>query len=144
MIYSNITYVQSSCGQGSPAPGQGGLAPFPPLVLLSAPFSLNPSISPTSPVGFGIGHSLASLLDPSASCPSAVSSLGAAHFRRLRRLGAPSGISSPSAYANRGAGHGRTCGRATTKKLAKRVVAKRVEVNFERGWRRGGMILAMV
>jgi len=32
------------------------------------------------------------------------------------------------------------CGKATTKKLAKSVVAKREEVSLLRGWRWGGMM----
>lgn len=48
-----------------------------------------------------------------------------------------------SAYATLGAGHGNTCGKATTKKLAKRVVAKSEDVRRLRGWRcGGGLILA--
>lgn len=62
-------------------------------------------------------------------------------FRRRRRLRCcvPSGIS-PSAYANRGAGHGSICGRATTKKQANSVVAKREDVSRLRGWRGGGIM----
>lgn len=45
---------------------------------------------------------------------------------------------SPSRNALLGAGQGRTCGRATTKKLAKTVVIKRDEVMRDRGWRCGG------
>jgi hypothetical protein len=45
-----------------------------------------------------------------------------------------------SAYKTLGAGQGRTCGKATTKNEANRVVAKRDEVRRERGWRCGGIL----
>lgn len=51
----------------------------------------------------------------------------------------PSGATSESAYFTRGAGHGRMCGRATTKKLATTVVAKSEDVIRDRGCRCGGM-----
>lgn len=124
----------------------GGL-PFPSPLLLGG---LNPKISPTKPPGFGTGHSLfgIALLDNAAALSLPLSSISrlllvdslcspsfVAHFLRRRfRCGVPSGIS-PSAYANRGAGHGSTCGRATTKKLANSVVAKREDVSRLRGWR---------
>ena len=66
--------------------------------------------------------------------PSSVSTT----FLLLRRRGVPSGIS-PSARTNLGAGHGRACGKATTKKLANRVVANREDVNRLRGCKWGGM-----
>jgi hypothetical protein len=122
---------------------------------LSSSEGLNPNISPTKPPGFGTGHSLFDLLirirAPSSSQPflfssgpstrlSLVSSVfSPSHFRRLLLLGAPLDIS-PSAYATLGAGHGRICGNATTKKLAKSVVAKREDVSRLRGCRWGGMM----
>jgi hypothetical protein len=131
---------------------QGGL-PFPSSFVLGG---LKPKISPTKPPGFGTGHSLfgigigardnamfSSLLfstlwhsrDESDCSPSFPT-----HFLlRLLRCGVPSGIS-PSAYAKRGAGHGKTCGKATTKKLANSVVANREDVNRLRGWRCGGIV----
>jgi hypothetical protein len=60
---------------------------------------------------------------------------------RLRFLGI--GVPS-SAYSTRGAGQGRACGRATTKKDAKRVVAKREEVRRERGCRCGGIFPSLL
>lgn len=47
---------------------------------------------------------------------------------------------SPSAYVILGAGHGSTCGRPTTKKLASMVVANKDEVIRDLGWRCGGMM----
>jgi hypothetical protein len=132
--------------------GHGGL-PLPSSPVLGG---LNPKISPTKPPGFGTGHSLfgigprdnttalSSLPSPNSWLPfvdSLCSPSFATHFLRRRFLcGVPSGIS-PSAYANRGAGQGNTCGRATTKKLAKSVVAKREDVSRLRGWRCGGIMV---
>jgi hypothetical protein len=117
---------------------------------------LNPKISPTIPPGFGIGHSpLFSFAvrsrDVSSSLPSSTNesffdnsvrwSSFCPHLGRFRLLGVRSGIS-PSAYAILGAGHGKMCGKATTKKLAKRVVANNEEVTRLRGCRCGGMVTA--
>jgi hypothetical protein len=127
--------------------------PSPPLFPV-----LNPSICPTIPPGFGTGHSLRDLLlaessfitssvslETSSTCfagtlPSGVVSVVSTTFRRLLRFCVPSGFISPSAYATRGAGQGSACGRPTTKKLARRVVAKREDVHRERGCRWGGMM----
>lgn len=115
---------------------------------------LKPKISPTNPPGFGTGHSLfdtgerdgVTVASSFVSSPSRhsrdnsrCSPSFSTHFllRRLR-CGVPSGIS-PSAYANLGAGHGKACGKATTKKLANSVVAKREDVSRLRGWRCGGI-----
>jgi hypothetical protein len=129
------------------SPCYGGLEdPFPSLLE-----GLNPNISPTNPPGFGTGHSLFVILNWlfSITPPSQSSTLSSvtdlsfnglspSHLRRLRFLGE---VPSPaSAYATLGAGHGRTCGNATTKKLAKRVVANKEEVSRLRGWRCGGMM----
>jgi hypothetical protein len=134
----------------------GGFSPFPPLLEF-----LNPNISPTIPPGFGIGHSplfdlamgtSSSLLSSPNCCPSfdiSVPSSFSTHFGRLVLLlvlvlvRVPSAISS-SAYAILGAGHGKICGRATTKKLAKSVVANKEDVTRLRGWRCGGMTVALV
>jgi hypothetical protein len=138
------------------APFHGGLDPFP----SPPPRAFQPSSSPKNPPRLGTGHtrlgfcpgpfSLATI----ASSPSSLSSTrrrfpgflsapsSSAHFRRCRRLRCgcpcPSGLS-PSANATLGAGHGRTWGRPTTKKLKKRVVAKSVEVRRLRGCRCDGM-----
>jgi hypothetical protein len=124
---------------------------------------LKPNICPTIPPGFGTGHSLRSLLldgissstvsSSSDTCSTtfgacrhadagADSSLGTPTFLLLRRLGVPSGFraTGPSAYATRGAGQGSAWGRPTTRKEARRVVAKREEVRRERGWRCGGIV----
>lgn len=50
---------------------------------------------------------------------------------------------SSSAYATLGAGQGKACGSATTKKLAKSVVANREDVSRLRGWRCGGMMCGL-
>lgn len=104
----------------------------------------NPSHSPSMPPGFGTGHSLLS----GTFCPGPISSSSgvvwpnfAMPFRtsgvslRFHRLLRPfsSITTSPSANRAGGTGQGRMCGRATTKKLAKTVVAKRVEVVRDRG-----------
>lgn len=124
----------------------GGFEPFP--SLLEPP---NPKISPTSPIGFGTGHSLFCLLKPTSSISSLLSSMAEApvttrfpsisstgHFRLLRRLPA-CGVPS-SAYTTLGAGHGSAWGRTTTKKLAKRVVANREDVKRLRGCMCGGIV----
>lgn len=124
----------------------GGFEPFP--SLLEPP---NPRISPTSPPGFGTGHSLFCFLNPTSSISSLLSSAAEAtfttlvpsfsstgHFRLLRLLPA-CGVPS-SAYATLGAGHGSACGKTTTKKLAKRVVANKEEVKRLRGCMCGGIV----
>jgi len=128
----------------------GGFELFPSLLE-----GLNPRISPTIPPGFGIGHSplfdfdnwsrrvlaLLSSINGSSFNISASPSFSTT-FARLLLLRVPSGIS-PSAYATLGAGHGRICGKATTKKLAKSVVANIEEVARLRGCKCGGMLAAL-
>ena len=130
----------------------GGFELFPSPSVLEG---LNPSSSPTRPPGFGTGHSLFGL-EPCiraisvASSPSILSSTArvllpcapsfSTYFRRRRLFcGCPSGLS-PSANATLGAGHGRTCGKPTTAKLKKSVVANKEDVSRLRGWRCGGMM----
>ena len=125
------------------------------LFLPSPLHDLKPKISPKIPGGLGTGHSLFAILFPPSpsislstsaspstsptpgltkSFDSVVSSLRFSLRQtaglRLRFLGI--GVPS-SAYSTRGAGQGRACGKATTKKDAKSVVAKREEVRRERG-----------
>ena len=59
----------------------------------------------------------------------------------LQRFRRPfsSTTTSPSAYFVLGTGQGKTCGKATTKKLASTVVAKSDEVMRDLGCRCGGM-----
>ncbi|RYP43676.1 hypothetical protein DL769_011518 [Monosporascus sp. CRB-8-3] len=118
-----------------------------------------------TPPGLGTGHSrsclglgLASFCSPSKSSsrPSnaAIPSLTSAALLldRLRLVVVvPSGFvtvtvsvsvggeEDESAYATRGAGHGSTCGSATTKKDASTVVAKSEDVIRDRGCRCGGI-----
>lgn len=127
--------------------------------------SVNPSNSPSRPLGLGTGHSLricfcnfsasASIwknVDTSSSAggvvavvPLASGSSISASFLLLRLIRCTCCLSvlaiiSESARVRRGAGHGKTCGRPTTNREAKRVVAKREDVDRERGWRCGGII----
>lgn len=115
---------------------------------------LNPKSSPTFPPGLGTGHSrLAFLLSGSAksssvillnrTTPSWISGSCDTCLRLRLLLPFSSCIISPSAYVIRGAGHGRTCGRVTTKKLAIMVVANKEDVIRERGWRCGGGIVSI-
>lgn len=49
-------------------------------------------------------------------------------------------VISESAKVRRGAGQGKTCGMPTTTRDARRVPAKRLIVDRERGWRCGGIM----
>lgn len=117
------------------------------------PFVLKPRNSPTLPPGLGRGHSLRDLLSlacciiPWTSSSSTISglkisvltaldsigSVASTHFLLRLRLRPSSPTTTSSAKATRGAGHGRACGNATTKKLANKVPAKREDVNRDRG-----------
>ena len=59
----------------------GGFEPFP--SLLEPP---NPKISPTSPIGFGTGHSLFCLLKPTSSISSLLSSMALKIIGYVREL----------------------------------------------------------
>lgn len=116
---------------------------------------LKPRSSPTFPPGFGTGHSRL-LLFPSWSTRSSwvmllncttppwTSWLCCCTLRLRLLLPFSSSTISPSAYVILGAGHGSTCGRATTKKLASMVVANKDEVIRDLGWRCGGMMARVV
>ena len=91
--------------------------------------SWNPSNCPTSPVGFGTGHSLPCLGESNSPC--------SVLLRRTFLF--PSSSSSPSAYMARGAGHGRMCGIPTTRKDTSNVVPKSEVVRRERGCRWEGI-----
>lgn len=119
-------------------------------VVVSSLSLWNPNHSPRMPPGFGTGHGLLSCTSfpgpltsssgavwPKCAIPSRTS--GVSFLFHLRLLPFSSITTSPSAKRAGGTGQGRTCGRPTTKKLAKTVTAKRVEVVRERGWRCGGM-----
>jgi hypothetical protein len=101
----------------------------------SPSFLSKPKNRPTSPEGFGIGHSLCEPgeLSPGTSSPVV----------RILRFLFPSvtpGMS-PSANARdlRSTGQGRMCGKATTTNDMARVVVKRESVWRERGCSAGGM-----
>lgn len=111
----------------------------------------NPSHSPSMPPGRGTGHSrfdddflLAALI--SSPWPGRNSTMRSSvmaspsGFLRRRRRAFGSGIS-PSAYTRRGAGHGSRWGSATTRKLARTVVANSDEVIRDLGWRWGGAMI---
>lgn len=114
---------------------------------------MNPSSSPTFPPGFGIGHARP-MLDSDSDSVESIGLLMASNCTMPSLTSGSKGIllllrsvlplasimvsMSPSANTRRGAGHGSTCGRATTKKLATTVVAKSDEVMRDRGWRFGG------
>lgn len=122
---------------------------------------LNPMSSPITPPGLGTGHSLFPLgavlviadvsatlallllpltsLTPSNWAIPSFTSVVCCDDRRRAHRGLPSGEAA-SAYATRGAGQGRMCGRPTTRKLATTVVAKSEEVMRERGCRWGGIV----
>lgn len=144
LIYTPyFTYIRYVDGRAPPAPS------------VLPPIPVNASIFPTVPPGFGIGHSLFSLVPTisSRSSPPPIVAVGTHALSCLTkpsvatsgahlflRLLFPSGHISPSVYATRGAGHGRICGNVTTAKLAKRVVTNIEEVIRERGCRWGGIV----
>ena len=144
LIYTPyFTYIRYGDGRVPPAPS------------VLPPMPVNASILPTVPPGFGIGHSLFSLVPTisSRSSPPPIAAIGVHAFPSLTkpsvatsgvhlflRLLFPSGHISPSVYATRGAGHGRICGNVTTAKLARRVVTNIEEVIRERGCRWGGIV----
>ena len=133
--------------------------------MLPSSSFLNPRICPTSPPGFGMGHSLRRVLSfpellvvaDSSSLAPPLSEAGSPvvicfdmivllfsstwHLRRrlFARVDSASG-SAESASARVSTGQGRMCGVATTRKEMKRVVVKREVVRRERGWRAGGMV----
>ena len=113
-------------------------------MVSSSIFFLKPSTSPTSPLGFGTGHScdflLIMIFSSSDICTdelssSELASVGLSVSRRRRLLRLPSAVISSSASANltRGAGHGTMCGMLTTRKDTNRVVPKREVVRRDRG-----------
>ena len=143
VIYTILQYIRY---------GDGRVPPDPSVLL---PMPVNASILPTVPPGFGIGHSFFTLVPtissrssppPTATavahgCPSLTNpsvAISGAHL--FLRLLFPSGHTSPSVYATRGAGHGRICGNVTTAKLAKRVVTNIEEVIRDRGCKWGGIV----
>jgi len=105
----------------------------PPLSCFS-----KPKTWATNPPGFGTGHSL--LLSRTIS-PGTCSELASpsTNFRRLLLRPSSSGTS-PSANARLGTGHGRRCGRPTTRKETASVPVKMDIVARERGWRCDGIV----
>lgn len=103
------------------------------------PFSCfsKPNTWPTNPPGFGTGHSLLlSGIISACTCSEPVSP--STNFRLLLLRLSSSGTS-PSANARRGTGHGRRCGRLTTRKETARVPVNMDIVARERGWRCDGI-----
>ena len=113
--------------------------------------SVNPSISPTTPLGFGIGHSCAFFLITLFSSSDGVwysrgvdliwgqLSVCACVLLRLRPWPLLASSMSASAKRTRGAGQGMICGIATTRNDTIRVVPNKELVTRERGCK-GGVI----
>ena len=109
---------------------------------------LNPMTCPINPAGFGTGHSLAFTSGAPSSGPppppTACSPL-VMTFLRLLLTGLPFSSTmkpsfEPSASCRVGAGHGRRCGRPTTRKETASVAPNSVVVKPERGCSAGGMM----
>lgn len=94
-----------------------------------------PIICPTSPPGFGTGHSRFGLPLASSppSCVSLLDSPSVSSLFFLRRLIFPSGVSMLSANCRLSTGQGRICGSPTTRKETTSVVVKSVLVVRLRG-----------
>ena len=104
---------------------------------LSFTFCSKPMICPTSPPGFGTGHSrlglpLSSIVSPIASLTGSTSP---SNRFLLLRFTLPSAVSMLSANCRRSTGQGSICGRPTTRKEMASVVVKSVLVVRLRGWR---------
>ena len=130
----------SSCCCPSPSPPLLRSRNFSTLTtgIFPSPLFSNPKTCPTSPPGFGTGHSRAGA--PPSPSPSAVISSLCCRRRRRCLGGAPS-IDSPSVRAVRGTGQGSRCGTPTTRKEIASVEVKRERVEAERGCRCGGILV---